>query len=362
MKLFKFFLSVVALASFAVACESNEPTPGPTGNISLSAHAESITIGEAITFTVMCEGVDVTTESQIFLRSAELPQVSNPYTPAEDGEFEFYAVYGSAVSGRVKVTVLPVIPELPADAQPESTAFNHRVLLVDHTGTQCGYCPKMMQALKQISEMEEYHSKFYEAMSHTYNASDPAHSSAASGISSHYGVKSYPTLTYNFRYSRTSSYDATDIMQQIDALWSAEGASAGISAAASLAATKVIVNTSVKAAVEGEYAVTAWLLEDNIQATQSGATEDWMSIHNNAIRQWVVSEENGNDISGVKLGVIAAGKSAEKALELPILSNKWNRDNLKVLVIVSTLNANGKFDVANVALCAMNDVVGYDYK
>ena len=351
------------LAGFATSCESSkeEPTPAPTGNVTLAAVPETITIGEAVTFVVECEGMDVTAASKIYLRSPELPEVTNPYTPSEDGEFEFYAVYGSAVTGRVKVTVLPVVPELPADAQPENTAFNHRVLLVDHTGTQCGYCPKMMAALKTVSETLDYHSKYYEAMSHTYNSSDPAYSSAAQGVSSHYGITGYPTLSYNFRHNRSSSYDATDIMAQIDALWKADGAQAGIAAATNLAATKVIVNVSVKAAVEGEYAIAAWLLEDGIEGKQSGATEDWMSIHNNAIRQWAVSAENSNDISGIKLGTIAAGKSAEAVIELPISSNKWNRDNLKVMLIASTPNQNNKFDAVNVTICEINDVVTFDY-
>lgn len=363
MKLLRLFLPMMLLAALTTACENSKtPETRPTGNITLAAHAETITVGESITFTVMCEGVDVTDAAQIFMRSAELPQVENPYTPSTDGELEFYAVYGSAVSERIKVTVFPVIPDLPADAQPENTAFNHRILLVDHTGTQCGYCPQMMKALKQISENEAYHSKYYEAMSHTYNNNDPAGSNAASGVSNNYAITGYPTLTYNFRHSRTSSYDATDIMQQIDALWRADGAQAGIAAAASLAASKVIVNVEVKAAVAGEYAIAAWLLEDGIEATQSGATEDWMSIHNNAIRQWVISEDNNNDISGIKLGTIAAGETAEKVLELPIMSNKWNRDNFKVMLIASTPNSNGKFDVVNVTICEMNDVVTYDYK
>ena len=350
------------LATLVVACEPVEPTPAPTGNITLTTNSESITLGEPIIFTVECEGMDVTAAAKIYLRSPELPEVSNPYTPELDGEFEFYAVYGSAVSGRVKVTVLPIIPALPVDAEPQNTSFNHRILLVDHTGNQCGYCPQMMKALKQISEDEAYHSKYYEAMSHTYNNNDPAGSAAASGVSSNYAITGYPTLTYNFHHSRTSSYDATDIKQQIDALWRADGAQAGIAAAASTAATKVIVNVEVKAAVAGEYAIAAWLLEDGIEATQSGATEDWMSIHNNAIRQWVISEDNNNDISGIKLGTIAAGDTAEKVLELPILSAKWNRDNFKVMLIVSTPNDKGRFDVANVAICPINDVVMYDYK
>jgi hypothetical protein len=216
----------------------------------------------------------------------------------------------------------------------------------------------MMKALKTVSETGDYHSKYYEAMAHTYSNGDPAFSGAASMVSNHHGVSSYPTLTYNFYHTTQSSYNDAHIMGQIDALWKAEGADAGIAAAAALATSSVIVNTEVKAAVANDYRITAWLLEDGIYAKQTNATEEWMNTHDNAIRQRVSSD----DISGVSLGTLAAGETASTALTLNIVGNKWNRDNLKVMVIVSAKNAKGQFEVANVAICPMNDVVTYDYK
>jgi hypothetical protein len=147
-------------------------------------------------------------------------------------------------------------------------------------------------------------------------------------------------------------------MGQIDALWKAEGADAGIAAASTLASSSVIVNTEVKAAVANDYRITAWLLEDGIYAKQTNATEEWMNTHDNAIRQRVSSD----DISGVDLGTLATGEAKSTALTLNIVGNKWNRDNLKVMVIVSAKNAKGQFEVANVVICPMNDVVTYDYK
>ena len=216
----------------------------------------------------------------------------------------------------------------------------------------------MMKALKTVSETGDYHSKYYEAMAHTYSNGDPAFSGAASMVSNHHGVSNYPTLTYNFYHTTQSSYNDAHIMGQIDALWKAEGADAGIAAAATLASKSVVVNTEVKAAVANDYRITAWLLEDGIYAKQTNATEEWMNTHDNAIRQRVSSD----DISGVDLGTIAVGETKSTALTLNIIGNKWNRDNLKVMVIVSAKNAKGQFEVANVAICPMNDVVTYDYK
>ena len=100
------------------------------------------------------------------------------------------------------------------------------------------------------------------------------------------------------------------------------------------------------------------LSEDGIEAKQTGATADWMNIHNNAIRNAATTEP----LTGYELGTIEAGKCVEQVLSLDITSSAWNRDNLKVMVIVSAKNAKGQFEVANVAICPMNDVVTYDYK
>ncbi len=360
MKLTKLFALAFAALAF-VGCSKETPESGvtPSGDAVLEANNNSVEVNTPIEFTVTAaDGTDLTAEAVIYDKSHDYVVVDNPFTPTMDGEYEFYAVVGNIITPSIKVNVVPTIPALPEDAQPENTVFNHRILLVDHTGNTCGYCPQMMKALKSVAETGDYHSKYYEAMAHTYSNGDPAYSGAASVVSNHHGVSSYPTLTYNFHHTTQSSYNDAHIMGQIDALWKADGADAGIAAAASLAAKSVIVNTEVKAAVANDYRITAWLLEDGIYAKQTNATEEWMNTHDNAIRQRVTSD----DISGVDLGALAAGETKSTALTLNIIGNKWNRDNLKVMVIVSAKNEKGKFEVANVAICPMNDVVAYDYK
>ena len=359
MKLTKFFALALAALVFVGCGEEKPQGVVPSGDAVLTANNNSVVVNTPIEFTVTAaDGTDLTAQATIFDKTHDFVEVSNPFTPTMDGDYEFYAVVGNIITATIKVNVVPTIPALPVDEQPENTEFNHRLLLVDHTGNTCGYCPEMMAALKEVAETGDYHSKYYEAMAHTYSTGDPAYSAAAAAISSHHGVNSYPTLTYNFFHDTASAANAAHIMGQIDALWKAEGADAGVAAAASLASTSVIVNTEVKAAVDGEYRITAWLLEDGIYAKQTNAREEWMNTHDNAIRQRIDSD----NITGVDLGALTTGETKSTALTLKIVGNKWVRENLKVMVIVSAKNAKGKFDVANVAICPMNDVVTYDYK
>ena len=357
MKFTKFIALFAAAATLFAGCE---PTPqeGPvSAEAKLSVVKNVLEVNTPIEFIVEDDkGNDVTALATIYDKSV-FEEVTNPFTPTVDGKYKFYAVYGDAISNDVDVVVTPTVPELPEDAKPENTEFKHRILLVDHTGNECGYCPKMMTALKEVAETGDYHSKYYEAIAHTYKQTDPASSSAAFAVSGHFSISNYPTLTYNFYHPTSSSYNTEHIKSQIDALWK-EYAEVSVAASTSLATKSVVVNTEIKAAVSAEYSINAWLLEDGIEAKQTNATAEWMNIHNNAIRNAATTEP----LTGYELGTIEAGKSVEQVLSLDITSAAWNRDNLKVMLIVSKKDNKGKFDVANVAICPLNQSISYDYK
>ena len=357
MKFTKFFALVAATVAMFAACTPGGDVTTATGDITLSAETV-VEVNTPIHFVVKdSSGANVTNGATIYDKSHDFAQVENPFTPTVDGDYTFYAVVGDAISKDFKVTVTPEVPALPEDTDAANTSFKHRILLVDHTGNTCGYCPQMMKALKEIEESGDFDGKYYEAMSHSYSNTDPAFSGAAGSISSHYGLQGYPTLTYNFYTPTSSSYNAEHIKGQINALWK-ESADAGIAASTNLAAKSVVVNAEVKAAVDGEYSITAWLLEDGIYAKQTNATAEWMNTHNNAIRQAATT----SPLTGYELGALKPGETAEQILNLTIARDTWNRDNMKVMLIVSKKGDNKKFDVANVVICPINDSVTYDYK
>lgn len=357
MKFTKFFALIAATVAMFAACTPGGDVTTATGDITLSAETV-VEVNTPIHFVVKdSSGANVTNDATIFDKSHDFAQVENPFTPTVDGDYTFYAVVGDAISKDFKVTVTPEVPALPEDTDAANTSFKHRILLVDHTGNTCGYCPHMMKALKEIEESGDFDGKYYEAMSHSYSNTDPAFSGAAASISSHYGLQGYPTLTYNFYHPTSSSYNAEHIKGQINALWK-ESADAGIAASTNLAAKSVVVNAEVKAAVDGEYSITAWLLEDGIYAKQTNATDEWMNTHNNAIRQAATT----SPLTGYELGALKAGETADQILNLTIARDTWNRDNMKVMLIVSKKGDNKKFDVANVVICPINDSVTYDYK
>jgi hypothetical protein len=49
------------------------------------------------------------------------------------------------------------------------------------------------------------------------------------------------------------------------------------------------------------------------------------------------------------------------AFQLPIISTKWNVENMEVLVIVSAKDANGRWEVANSSTCKVGEFKEYEY-
>lgn len=370
MKLTKFFALMLAAATFAVGCDGGDTpdVPEATGAITLEVANASIELGEDIVFTVMQEGKDVTAAATIYKAYDDYAEVSNPFTPTATGSFSFFATKGKESSKTVTVTVMASVPVLPEDSDPANTKFNHRVLLIDHTGVNCGNCPRVMDGLKALAETE-VHNHYNEVCVHgggyAPSGSDKAYSDAARVVDQFYGPRGYPNICFNFRDGQGNIGGVDQFVQQnsaiINRLVKADGADVGIAAAASGDKTAVYVSFAVKAAVEQEYKVTAWLLENQIyNPGQSGASRDYHKMHDFALRN-IAGEYSRGDLSGDSLGVIAVGEVKEHYFELPIISNKWVVENMDVLIIVSAKNEDGRFEVVNTVSCPVNGTVNYEY-
>ena len=378
MKFAKLFALLCAFATFAVGCdtetgnETNVPAPDPNATLEIQVKSSTITIGQKIEFTVLMDGVDVTSAADLAIYdSSNYELVGNPYTPTEIRTYDFYAMYGPLVTEKHAVVIVqPVMENLPEDPQPENLKFNHRILLIDHTASGCGYCPEMMDALKEVAATE-YHDRYNEVTAHygRLASRDNAKSDAAAIVAGNVlaSVNGFPSLTFNMRYPRVcEARNAAVIKGHIDNLWKKDGAEAGIAGCATLGDNVVTVQVEVKSAKEQEYRIAAWLLEDNIYSKQSGApandTSDWHHYAQNAIRN-ITGYNGANDLSGDSIGVIPVGETGRGFLSLDIISEKWVTDNMEVLLIVTAPSDDyhGKFEVVNTALCKLNDVVTYEY-
>ncbi len=251
------------------------------------------------------------------------------------------------------------IPELPSDPQAGNTSFRHRIMLLQHTGAECPNCPYLMTSLKELAEDEAYNDLYNHVASHSYSINDAAFSEAASKISRALGHGYWPDLTFNLTKENLDGMtDINSIRSGIDKR-SREHADAGISAAVKKYGGELGINVGIKAAKTNTYRVAVWLLEDGIENEQTGATASWQHIHENALRTMAGTSLN-RQIYGENLGIVNAGETAEQSFTMT-LEESWKAENCKLLIIVNADDSNGKFELANSAVCPIDSSIQYEY-
>lgn len=366
MKLTKFFAFAFAALAF-VGCDEKtpdqkEPLPTPTGDIKLAADKTAVEIGETVTFTVTdAENQDVTSQALIY--DENFNEVGSQVTFNESGSYSFFATVGSANSNYVSVVVMADVPVVPADPQPENFTFNHRAVVIDQTGVNCGYCPNATDQLKTL-ENTEWHKYYNEVTCHagSYAGGDPGNSAAANALNQFQSsmISGYPCILVNF-YGKPNGYGYNDIIKVLQPYVQKDGVDVGISLAVTGDESCVYAAAQVKSGVAQEYKITAWLLESNIYSpNQAGATKDYHKIYNNALRN-MSHEYSKTNVQGDSY-TFEANEVKDLAFELEMISNKWKLENMSVLVIVSAKDANGRWEVANSAVCKINKAKEFEYE
>jgi hypothetical protein len=339
-----------------------------SNEVTLKADKAVVKSGEQVTFTVIYEEEDVTADATIHANYTN-EELSNPYTTTESGELSFYAKYNGLKSKICCVTVTPAYaPELPEDSNPESYDFNQRMLIVDHTGLGCAYCPGVKQAIHDTQEKAEYKDKFNVVYAYTFSSNEVCYSSAARTLWNYYvGICStgdkltgYPSFTTNYCFNYTGKYQ---LEQRIDDLWD-ENPAASIAYAAKIVDDKIVVSASVKSSVSQQYKLSLWVLENDIYAKQTAATAEWMHTHSSVMRDAPTGVSN-SDISGIDFGYVEAGTTLSRILEFDLFcANHWNRENFSLIAILSAPSEkyNGKYEVVTTSMCEFGSEVGFDYK
>lgn len=366
---FRFFLLSVA-AIITAACTGNDPeAPSEelVGSIELSVDKSLIKCdgSDKATFSVILTDSngkehDVTSSSDIYSNATQAMLDGNTFVTTESGEYSFYAMYGLSISKEIKVTAIDNIVDLPADPQEGSTSFKHRMLLIQHTGTNCPNCPRMMDSLKDLAEDPTYNDLYTHVASHSYNENgigDDAYSPAAVTLSGEFCSGFYPDLTFNLTKENTGT-DLREIKAKIEEL-KKDKAEAGICAAVQTSGNVILVNTEIKVARDNQYRISVWVLEDDIYSRQSGASESWYNTHENALR-YMHGTSVISKIYGEKAGSLKAGDKKSIEVSIPVESN-WKVENCEVMIIVSSADQSGNYELVNSIVCPVGESVAYEY-
>ena len=342
------------------------------------------------TLSVTLDGVAVTSDVEFYEGDDLLNVEDFKYFSTVAGDHEIWASYQTYVSDPVLIRVINVqIPETPADPAPERTDFKPRVMAMHFTGTGCRYCGAMMDVLADAYASESFCDNVVKASIHNYpytaGFEDPAYFAwdwatamlkvanlndpkLTSGVSNPSIILDY---TYGFYYyqSGTTSSQYMGYIQEM--LSSTKDDACGIAVNATLVDGQVVAKVTVKAAKSGAYRVGAMLLEDGINAKQSGSTT---KVHDACVRHIDASEKVGNRLSdyGHSLGTIEAGKTADYLFiwNLKDIQKKndpnyyWNdfvQENLRMAVFVTNVK-NDAYHICNAVKVTFNEELPYEYK
>lgn len=274
---------------------------------------------DVVTFRAYYKGAEVgAADGARFFRleGGKLTPLSSPtFSATVDGTYSFQAGYKTGFSDIVNISAISKpIPAAPADPNSASKSFVHRTFFNQHTGANCGFCPQMTSLLKRtLVDTAAETDKVVLATLRNY--------SGEVGFASVPCPGGWPTLDID--YSETYPYNGTEQgLKDIINKRTSTPAMVGISASPVYYADEdmIVVKVSVKAAVDGQYNVGLWLMQDNfykIQTINSGSTvEGWVegpknpyNYHNNGVR--IAESKYLNSHVGYPLGNMSAGEIKE---------------------------------------------------
>lgn len=384
MKRINYLVLFCATALMAVSCtkglgweeENNGDKPNPgSGKLVLTADKLEIEADgiDAATLIVTKGGVSLPTSYYTIYDENNRPVslVDNKFTTTTVGEYTFWASDNSSISEDLTIkAVKPTVDpnpdnKVPDDPNQESLDFKRRVMMIQFTGTGCQYCPRMITMLNEMVQAEGVKSNYVLVAAHRYNSDDPMYLRSAA-LDYMVGVSDFPSLNYDF-HNTSITYDLAYNQRIFESELNRVKARGGISASSSYdSSTRTVTLTAaVKAAEEHNFRIGAWLIEDNIIASQTNydTPGDWSNYaHHNSIR-YCDSKRSAYDFSGYDLGTIAKGETAEHAFEIK-LDETWNEKYCRLVVFIATQETIGttrRWYINNVVKVPLNGTVSYEY-
>lgn len=309
------------------------------------------------------------------------------YIAPKAGDQVIWASYGTYNSDEILIKAIDIpIPETPEDPQPESTDFKARVLMTEFTTTGCAYCPNMKILLHNALSDESVADKVVLTACHSgliNGKADPAF--VKTTFDDFCNVSGFPNVNFDMYYSFGNyTVGASEMRQLINNMYFVKAdVAAGIAVNSALYDESLVAKVTVKAAVDAEYRIGAFLLEDGIYGVQSGGSaEDWMNTHDGVIR-YIDSQYGKDQYFGHSVGVVEKGCTADYVFDwdLDVIWSEgalkgeqygnyyWDEfvmENLHLVVFVSTIGTDDKgnqfYYVNNVIDCPINGLTPYEYK
>ena len=336
----------------------------------LTASSEQILAdgNDALVMKVTVNGKDVTKNAKFFMN--HILHKGNTFTTTTPSDYTFYAEYNKQRTNSITVKAMDTrlhaeIPEDTCANQFEN--FAHKVLLIQATGTWCGWCPNMIRGIELFREEQANADKVVVVAAH---CQDNLSSKASDAIHSTCMISSWPTCLFNLnKDTKISSSNPTVNAVNLNTKASMElkeEARVGIAAASKIAGSKTSVRAAVKVGVSGAYRINAWLVENDVEDIQSDYTglygDQSLLQHDFVLRDASYTTPIFGELLGSK-EECAAGETLEFYHEFDGKNaGILDMTNCKIVVLVSAqLEGSTRFAVNNVIELPVGESVGFAY-
>lgn len=307
--------------------------------------------------TVTYNGVDVTSESQIYTVSSTRELQGNVFTPEREGQTVFVAEYNGLESNLVTVNVINT------DVKIESK-YDRHVFVAEFTGASCAFCPagfdSMMQQFARPA-MAKYKPNTHIAAFHSEEMGiDTLAIPATKEIKGMFNGLDLPSYAIDMRDSGGLTSDGmSGFNSALKASYEEYTPHCGVAVSSSVNGQKAEIQVKVASELSSEYRVIVLVVQDGIVGYQKHGEMGELNnyTHKHVVRQ-VVTANVGKGEKITDDSRIEAGQEASGTWTVDI-DKKWVLEKTEVYALA--LDKDGY--VNNMNVCAIDGGdSGYDLK
>lgn len=338
---------ICGIGLFWISCSGNSDESEQTEVILSVSKNTLIADGkDAITFTVMQAGVDVTADATIRSIMDSQTLDGNTFSTSKAGTYAFEASYGKYVSKLITV-VAKSISVAPS-------RFVRRICAMEFTGTWCAMCPAGMTRLNYLIS-SDYEGIVYLMSFHVNGTSaDPMAIEQSSILSKKFAISGYPSCVVDMRkemgLSENYTVMRTIFNESLEKYVSHCGVA--ISSLYNEAGSEAKVTVRVTSEKTSDYRLIVYAVENGLKYEQNDGGNYRDYTHNHVVRKLL-----SVSVDGDKLGQIPEDKEVTQEYAVT-LDNTWKAENLSFYALVTDENGY----VNNLAVCeAINGNADYEY-
>lgn len=293
-------------------------------SLEISADIDEVEVTESVTFKVLADDViNVTPQAEIYVNNSKIE--GDTFKATSEGELRVYAKVGATKSNEITIKAIPL-----------GERYQKYVLVEDFTGTWCGWCPKVFNAVEKAKEQTN-DIIFVAAHLSSSTDQDPMDNNYARQLAREMSISGIPAafLDRGDQWDTDKSSNTTPLLDILK-----KNAPVGISMSSELKDDKIKVGVKVKFGKKfaKKLNLTLLILEDGIIHDQVNYTSYYNNAkiikdfkHDGVLRQ-TLTPVLGEEITAspiVKGGIYSADFTSELPKEI------LDTTKLSVVAVVS---------------------------